>query len=272
MAPPGAGAFRTVTFLNEQTGFGADEQGAVWASIDGGRSWLIRSENGRGILDHPLQIEFLDDWHGWALTEFGVWRTEDGGATWRGSSLQYPDGPARGARLHFNSLESGGISDFHGAIQRTEDGGKTWTWHLVAPSKAAIPGLFFTDQETGWLCTEAGEIYRSVDSGATWEPQRGPIIRAASFGSIQFISNLEGWVCGAQKTGTKVGAWDDYKGILLHTMDGGQSWERIDVESEDFPATIAFTDSKVGWGANDPGIFITDDGGVSWKRVLSFSK
>ena len=65
-------------------------RGSLVGSIDGGRTWLTPLVGGGDL--GATRIYFLDPDHGWAIVERQVWRTTDGGNSWR------PAGQLGGAR------------------------------------------------------------------------------------------------------------------------------------------------------------------------------
>ena len=94
---------------------------------------------GRGALN---DVFFVDGTYGWAAGT-GVWKTTDGGATWRripvlaGTTLR---------RIVFADRNRGWALGHDNRVLRTEDGGETWTGTLggsgnrsAALSAAGVP-------------------------------------------------------------------------------------------------------------------------------------
>jgi photosystem II stability/assembly factor-like uncharacterized protein len=73
--------------------------------------------------------------------------------------------------------------------------------------------VFFLDTSLGWAAGDSNTILKTTDGGKTWtlltEQQKG----GNRFESIRFTSPTDGWV--QSPTG----------GALLHTSDGGESWQ-----------------------------------------------
>lgn len=75
--------------------------------------------------------------------------------------------------------------------------------------------------------------------------------------SVSFPSEKEGWACGR---------W----GAVLHTGDGGKTWERQRTETDFTLSSIHFTDPRRGWAVGDMGtILSTSDGGKTWVKQKS---
>lgn len=75
--------------------------------------------------------------------------------------------------------------------------------------------------------------------------------------SVSFPTDNDGWVCGR---------W----GSVLHTRDGGKTWEEQDSGTDYTISDIYFTDHMNGWAVGDGGTIIhTNDGGKSWVKQES---
>jgi len=75
--------------------------------------------------------------------------------------------------------------------------------------------------------------------------------------SVAFTDEKEGWACGR---------W----GTVLHSSDGGNSWDR-QVTGIDYTLTsISFVDFKSGWVVGDGGTILhTRNGGKTWEKQKS---
>ncbi len=72
--------------------------------------------------------------------------------------------------------------------------------------------------------------------------------------SVTFVSATEGWASGR---------W----GTVLHTADGGRTWERQETGVDYTLASVSFADPRNGWAVGDEGTILrTADGGRSWRR------
>ncbi len=86
----------------------------------------------------------------------------------------------------------------------------------------------------------------------------------ATLRAIQFIDAKEGWAVG-----------DD--GVVLHTIDGGQAWERQSTGVRASLRSVCFLNPYTGWavgreempsGGSVGVVLYTRDGGVAWDRLL----
>ncbi len=72
--------------------------------------------------------------------------------------------------------------------------------------------------------------------------------------SVSFPTERDGWACGR---------W----GTIVHSSDGGASWEK-QASGVDFTLTsVSFVDAKAGWVAGDNGTILhTRNGGKTWEK------
>jgi photosystem II stability/assembly factor-like uncharacterized protein len=106
------------------------------------------------------------------------------------------------------------------------------------------------------LCIGAGSPLRAADLRS---------FEDAGLRAVQFIDAKEGWAAG-----------DD--GVVWHTINGGQTWERQPTGTRASLRSICFLDAYTGWavgreelpGGTSAGVVLfTSDGGVAWKRLLA---
>jgi photosystem II stability/assembly factor-like uncharacterized protein len=75
--------------------------------------------------------------------------------------------------------------------------------------------------------------------------------------SVSFPTENDGWVCGR---------W----GTVLHTADGGKTWQRQKTNTDYTLSSIHFVDLKNGWAVGDEGTIVhTSDGGTTWQKQKS---
>ncbi len=103
--------------------------------------------------------------------------------------------------------------------------------------------------------TESGSmIVFSADQGRTWSV----LYTAANFAihSIVFSNHLEGWICGSHKS-------------ILHTIDGGHSWEfQMGGGAEkDVFYDIDFSANGLGIAVGNAGIVRSEDFGKHWQKI-----
>jgi photosystem II stability/assembly factor-like uncharacterized protein len=131
---------------------------------------------------------------------------------------------------------------------------------------AALRAVQFIDTDVGWAVGDEGVVWKTIDGGKTWERQ--PTGVRASLRSLHALSPLIVWVCGREELpgGGSVG-------VVLYTCDGGEKWVRTSGNSIPGLNHVCFADGKNGCMFGDgseqypTGVFVTDDGGRSWRPV-----
>lgn len=259
-------AFARVRFRDSLRGCATALRGRVVLTDDGGRSWRAAKGPWGGHFD----LDFLDDWNAWAAGS-SISRTEDGGETWRtltrGTS---ENGYLSANAVHFTDRSRGWLAGHGGALSRTDDGGATWTpvpLPLRAGERPVLRDVTFADGVNGWVVGERGSIFHTADGGATWRLQETgvPVVRAIPKGepprprevvpeletepdrlalhAVRFADARNGWAVGAYA--------DVAESVVLHTADGGETWEVERVQPGEMLRTLFVLDATHAWAAGD---------------------
>ena len=269
------GKFDAVSFIDRKQGWALNSQGQVWKSDDGGQSWIAISKLTATARDDwrfnsGVQVEVLDDRNAWILETMSIWRTEDGGINWRkvfsSDSTNTKGQPTWGSFLGSNTAWISGTS---GEVYETNDAASTWRTQTLM-TNGDFRDVYFLNEQTGWLVGYVGgetgtQLYRTEDGGKSW---RKYLISDTSIESVYFFDSNQGWAAGS-KAAPK-GAKAPIQSVLLHTRDGGQSWNQVELRNEE-PAfdDVHFTNAATGWLIGRNTIYRTADGGTSWQAILS---
>jgi photosystem II stability/assembly factor-like uncharacterized protein len=267
--PPGGELFvREIDFLSPQTGFvviSPHGKPLLLATRDGGQTWEQRFP--ALAPDAPLPLALLDasTWlaGGPTVDPGAVLRTADAGRTWEKVGHLPAD---RVVGMRFLSPTEGYASAWRYSgnmapeLYRTEDGGKTWApadpGALPPPLQGWLNGQDFADEHTAWRVAAPGTLQATGDGGQTWQtlPVDDAII------SFDLLPGGVGWAVGRQGTGTSVAFG------LLSTSDGGQTWTRFDLGKVQ-PFQVRFADADHGLLQADGQLYLTEDGGHSWRQI-----
>jgi photosystem II stability/assembly factor-like uncharacterized protein len=265
-----SGILKQVDFIDSSRGWGINDLGEVWRSSDGGNIWNRSAKI--GIPTSLLSIQFVDDLHGWILSNVSIWRTEDGGTYWEECD---PTTNPQGIEevlfsSYFLNTKYGIVGAGSGSIYFTRDGGKTWNAKRIASKEATIEHVFLVDEHTGWVGGFPGGLYRTDNGCRTWRHQSLPTpIVEPVIGSVYFVDKHEGWLVGFENE-------SDAGGFTLYTSDGGYEWRQIPTASPElYYHFIYFSDRSNGWAlaldnvVHRTSVYRTIDGGRTWQKNLS---
>src|SRR5438128_8239223 len=124
-----------IQFLNQKVGWLAGRIG-MFNTNDGGSTWsrvgpaIAVGENISPfvlrIITPILQLDFINETHGWVQRSDGILRTTDGGHTWELVAAAYQ--PQDQALHHLSFYdERNGWALRSGSVYHSRDGGRTWT-------------------------------------------------------------------------------------------------------------------------------------------------
>jgi photosystem II stability/assembly factor-like uncharacterized protein len=295
-------------------GWAVELWGRLMRTRDGGRTWknVTPPEMERFNFYNEGRFFFLDANIAWVTqTSFcnvgesrscedpvrtaTVWRTVDGGQTWRESQpislgLSSDQDRAYIPTLYFLDDQNGWLAaelaetpEGH-AYQElfvTKDGGATWKIiidELHFPWPGFTQNLVFSDVQTGWAVEYGGThllLHRTNDGGRTWDSEGGQTCAPPqpSDGSekAELFWNVEPAYRTSQALGVGISCREADNTFYYLTSDGGQTWNS-------WPATGSehFVNAATGWrlfspaDRDQPGqLQRTSDGGQTWITIRS---
>jgi len=229
--------------------------GGVWKTVDGGRSWKNLSDGYFGgsvgaiaVSEYDPNVIYVGGGEqtvrGNVSSGYGIWKSVDGGKTWNSMGLKESRHIAR-IRIHPRNPDLvyaavlGNIYKEHPerGVFRSKDGGQTWE------------KILFVNDNVG-----------AID--LTFDPNNPRILYASSWRVRRTPYSMSS---GGQGS------------ALWKSTDGGNNWEEISTKPG-FPkdtlgiigVTVSPVNSERVWAiveAKDGGVFRSDNGGMSWKKL-----
>jgi photosystem II stability/assembly factor-like uncharacterized protein len=295
-----------VTFLDADRGWAVGDRGVVWHTADGGRNWQQQRSGIACRLEAVQFLDANNGWiaGGWTQpytheTHGVVLRTRDGGRTWQSMSELLLPGLKHIKMFDANSgwALGDGSPLYPAGVFRTDDGGRSWspvpkgetlgwvtgdfrdsrsgavaghggtlglvTTNEIRPTRTPNLGprylqrLLLSGPTGGWLVGDGGLVLTTHDGGFTWTAPQGALPDAAvsdlDFRALAVHGNHV-WAAGAPGT------------CVLHSPDGGQSWQLHRTGQTAPLRGLWFFDEHRGWAVGALGTILhTRDGGRSWR-------
>ncbi|RKU25459.1 hypothetical protein C6499_14840 [Candidatus Poribacteria bacterium] len=284
-----------VDFVSKQLGWVVGENGTILHTRNGGVTWESQSSPSHLLVG----VCAISPEEGYVVGDRGaILRTEDGGTVWSAQDSRTTE--CFGA-VHFVSPQKGWAVAEAGVVLQTTNGGAVWE-RQTSETQQVLLGLFFVDEKTGWCVGNGGEIIHTDDGGQTWKRQKsgttwnlfdihftskhrgwavgmnGTILSTVDGGSnwrlasiserhpffyldaVTFVSPEIGWIVGWDLRGLGI------DGLILHTADGGKTWQRQESHTGNFLDDVFFTSATEGWIVGKEGLVLhTKDGGQNWR-------
>jgi photosystem II stability/assembly factor-like uncharacterized protein len=260
-------------------------------SVDNGLTWQPFNMPAFGV----TAGHFVSIHEGWvALGEpdnVQIWHTDDGGFSWERRDLQLFD-LVNGIEMINDTV---GFLASRNYVFKTYDGGQLW-WPLHTVPTDYIRDLFVIDEDHLWTSLDDGSIYFSNSGGSTWEekPQdvlnsnralgiwanrAGKIWTVGKYMTILYSADFgQSWTDQLPAEKQTLFAPDFYNafvgivggedGTIMKTINGGGTWETIHFpRTESFNATAMVDNNTFIIGSYSGNVFITGDGGESWRQI-----
>jgi photosystem II stability/assembly factor-like uncharacterized protein len=159
----GAGSLLSAVDFTGKTGWVAGNGATVEKSVDGGKTWVVRSPNpgyGAAFMD----VSFADQSNGWVVGFYGdVFHTTNGGLTWQRQTVQGA-GDTTFLGIEAISRTTAWISGgpMNGFVARTTDGGVNWKREVLPGAPLSIGALEFLTADEGWAGGWTGVWHRAA--------------------------------------------------------------------------------------------------------------
>jgi photosystem II stability/assembly factor-like uncharacterized protein len=274
--------------------------GSIYHTSDGGLTWAEQVVPNPQSADQPLivftAVDFVNSARGWATcfktvstVEGGsMYHTTDGGVTWVQDTAEATLGAWKNLwDIQFTDSNRGyAVGTLYGAawgppVLRTTDGGLHWELvHMESQNGEGLFGVAVMDNKVIAVGDHDYIVHSYNPWGVYGLPYGENLFRQRylnphyTFEDIVFTDKMNGWVAGQM-----VPHPDSACQVIMHTSDGGSTWQKQFTSVREFwPAGVPrldklfFTDKLTGWAFGGSkmqtggGSFIlhTSDGGMHW--------
>lgn len=298
----------------------ATDLGRTLRTIDGGKTWdavYSRRVGSAGWTSTGLNVTTSYGYHFdpfdsrrqfITYTDIGLFRSEDGGASWNSSTNGVPrrwrnttywlafDPAVRGHVWSVNSnthdlprpkmWRSRSVLNYKGGVCRSDDGGRTWAqsnsgMEETAPTHILLDPSSPVSARVLYVAAFGRGVYKSVDGGRTWTlknqgiTQKDPLawrLVQSSSGDLYLL------IARRSEDGSIGGIGD---GALYRSTDKAERWTPVPLpEGVNAPNGLAVDPQTparmylaawaraVGMHGEGGGIYVTGDAGRTWRCVL----
>jgi photosystem II stability/assembly factor-like uncharacterized protein len=260
-------SLRSVHFVNpfvgwvagrEELPLGAGSTGVLLLTRDGGERWQRVSMN---LTPGLRYVHFVDAKTGYVLGDAtdqfpsGIFVTKDGGQVWR--AVAGPRCPGWNAAA-FTGPDYGVLVGNWNRLAFVRDGAMGLT-NQESLGGRNVNGVYLPKEGSrrGVAVGQGGLLLLSDNAGATWSfPDLLLPVEVTSSWDFRTVHGAGAHIWAAGRPGS----------VLLHSGNGGQTW---DMQSTGQPLPIDglfFHDEHTGWAVGELGtILATTDGGRTWK-------
>jgi uncharacterized repeat protein (TIGR01451 family) len=198
---------------------------------------------------------------GFGIEADGVYRSQDGGASWVETALQNENAEVFGLAVDPDDCDTVYAAAWRDGVRKSEDGGRTWDASPSGPEDAFVYNVVIDPVDPDMLYAGTAErgVFRSDDAGATWrtwslDALTVPYLSVASDGQVVYAAT---WGDGVYRRGRVGARWSEVNdGIPAEHHDV----YAVAVDPEDRSIVFAATASG--------GVYRTLNNGGTWERVL----
>jgi photosystem II stability/assembly factor-like uncharacterized protein len=241
-------------------------------------------------------------------TDIGLFRSEDGGASWQSSTMGVPqdwvnttywlafDPKVRGRTWSVNSSTHDlprpkmwrhqDPANYRGGVCVSDDGGKTWRKSNTGMDETAATHILLdpNSPQGARVLYVAGfgrGVYKSTDDGKTWSLKNQGISQERPFAwRLSLASDGTLYVVIARRSEDgSIG--NDQDGALYRSKDGAEHWLPVQLpQGVNGPNGLAIEAKSpqrlylAAWArasgthGDGGGIFLSEDGGQNWRQVF----
>ena len=159
----------SVDFVSAREGFVGGVGGVIFATTDGGLTWVRRPALGTATIN---KLTFSSATTGWAGTSAGLYRTTNGGQTWQyATTYDYTSGRSMTdvGDVQLVTALVGYAVGSSGGLYKTTNGGTSWVSQNTRRDKTYMfKAVSFTSPDSGIAVGAQQARWRTTNGGTTW--------------------------------------------------------------------------------------------------------
>ncbi len=191
-------------------------------------------------------ISFLDDANGYMTDGSKVYSTTNGGTNWNEVYA-----PASADTKQVIALSTNAVIAYGHAGEIYSYNGTSWT-QAPSPTVNQLQQIYFPTDVIGYGVDRLGKVIKSIDGGANWSDIYTHSASGESFNTIYFFNATEGLMAGVN-------------GVMYKTTNGGANWIKVFSGISAEIKRIIFEDAQTGYAFTGDGtVFRSEDGGQTW--------
>jgi photosystem II stability/assembly factor-like uncharacterized protein len=241
-------------------------------------------------------------------TDIGLFRSEDDGKSWSSSTNGVPkdwvnttywivfDPEVKGRVWSVNSgthdlprpkmWRRGGITKYKGGVCVSQDGGRTWNKSNDGMEQTAATHILLDptspiDARILYVTGFGRGVYKSVDGGRSWKPKNAGISQKDPF-AWRIVRDSKGTLyllIARRSEDGSIGTEGD--GAMYRSTDGAEHWSPVALpQGVNAPNGLAIGPQDTnrlylatwaratGQHGDGGGVFLSEDGGKSWRQIL----
>lgn len=209
---------RSITFINENTGFVAGNSTTLFRTSNGGNNWIsidLSSPN-----TNYNCVAFANSLTGFVVSDSSeLIKTTNGGLNWQITTL----GANPLKHVYFLNETMGFVSGANGTLFKTTNRGINWT-NVSLNIPETISKIVFRDSSYGYFLTrttflDSGSVYKTTNGGESWQRENNFF--------AGYTGNRTLYDCIPLNRDTVYVSLGYYQTGIMRTTNGGQSWQYI---------------------------------------------
>jgi|GEM_PF-4901887 photosystem II stability/assembly factor-like uncharacterized protein len=232
--------------------------GNVVKSADGGATWSVLAVENDST-DRGMAIWFTSPLKGFVcigkypFLNSRIFGTADGGLTWNAAYTT----TAWISYLSFPDAAHGFATSSAGGVVTTTDSGATWTSSSTGQG-LFLSGVYFVNKDTGYVGGVGGvtngrytdvNLLKTTNGGTTWSTVNTGVVAIRMW----FVNDSTGYLVGGDSILVSSTDYTASNFRLMQTLDGGKTWQRIDLGVTADINGVCFPSANVGYVAGSGG-------------------